>query len=69
MILQLALMAVQRHMSDIGPQELAQLWWALGVLRVAPPPGLVALLHEEFLVQREAMQPQELAMLMFGYAR
>ncbi len=55
---------------DVAPQEMAQLWWALGRLRVArPSPALLARLREELRQQVPVMQPQELAMVLLGHAR
>jgi hypothetical protein len=66
---QAALSSVSLQLEDVGPQELAQLWWALGSLHARPPPGLVSELREELLRQRDVMQPQELAMVLSGHAR
>lgn len=60
---------MHQHMGDMGPQELAQLWWSLGRLQVRPSLGLQEELWEVLAVQREVLAPQEVAMVLYGHAR
>lgn len=68
-LLQEALAALSLQLGDAGPAELAICWWALGSLRVRPPPALASDLVAELRLQQGALQARELAMVLLGHAR
>lgn len=69
MISQEWLSTLSADLGDIGPQELACCWWALGMLRVRPPAWLASDLVAELKLQHGAMHARELVMVLVGYAR
>jgi hypothetical protein len=56
-------------LDEAGPQELAQVLWALGMLRVLPHPSLTADLVAELRLKQQAMQARELVMVLHAHAR